>query len=96
MIIDSPSQIAKNVITSGHLLNREVSQLDLKHPVLKLSVKEDGSVVDDDDGTAVRAGNGDYFVTFDATIRTPAAAAARTPCSTATARSTATRATRSR
>ena len=68
VIIDSSSQIAKNVVTSGHVLNREVSQLDLKHPVLKLNVKEDGSVIDDDDGTAVRAGNGDYFVTFNAKI----------------------------
>jgi hypothetical protein len=49
VIIDSPSQIAKNVITGGHVLNREVSQFDLKHPVLKLSVKENGTVLDNHD-----------------------------------------------
>jgi hypothetical protein len=67
VIISNSSQIAQDVITSGHIKNEGISNVDLKDPQLKLRVRFDGTKNGNGDGTVVRAPlepKGVYDVTF--------------------------------
>lgn len=69
VIISDSSQVANDVIVSGHIKNEGISNVDLKDPQLKLRVTANGTKNGNGDGTVVRAPlepKGVYDVTFNA------------------------------
>ena len=76
ILITSPNQLGSNVVTSpkiaqraistGHVLNESLSDVDLRDPQLKVRAVASGGQLPDSDGTSVRGSQGTYNVTFNA------------------------------